>query len=107
MIYDDVDEKEEIRQGDIFRNLPRVDISLKEITVFAGSGDSVSVEEMSWEDVLQRSDASERIKTEDGKEKLLIRAFLPVSPVDAIVITQDCDAGSCSGAQFMRNHVII
>jgi hypothetical protein len=92
MIYDSVDETETIRQGDIFRNLPRVDISLKELAVLASTSEGESVEEMSWEEAIRDSNASEVIGTDTDKETLLIRAILPVCPVDAIVITQDCDA---------------
>jgi hypothetical protein len=92
MIYEQVATVEPIRQGDIFKNLPRIDISLKEILVLGSTADSETVEQMTWEEAIQRPEQSEQPKAEQQQDSRLVRAVLPVYPVDAIVITQDCDA---------------
>lgn len=92
MIYEQVATEEAIRQGDIFKNLPRIDISLKEMLVLGRTADSETVEQMTWEEAIQRPERSERANAEEQQNSRLVRAVLPVCPVDAIVITQDCDA---------------
>ena len=73
MIYESAPLNEPIRQGDIFRNIPRVDLSFATMAVVDGDGQR----ELQWKDAL--SDSSPVV------------AILPVKPVTAIVITQDCD----------------
>ena len=79
MIYDPVTIEAPIMQGDIFSSLPRVDISLKKVSVLDAD---LSVRKMLWTDV-----AGDRTDTPK-----MVRAILPLYPVDAIVITQSCDA---------------
>lgn len=74
MIYNYPSEKEPIRQGDIFINLPRIDISLKEIVMVSDDGERLA----NWAD-LASSDQP-------------VDIIVPVRPVAAIVATQDCDA---------------
>lgn len=74
MIYEFPPADAAIRQGDIFVGLPRVDVPLTKLTV-VGEGEDL---ETDWDWVVQA-----------GKP---IVAMLPVRPVAAIVITQDCDA---------------
>jgi len=78
MIYALVDRQADIRQGDIFRRIPRVDLSLTRLAVV---DDDETYRDTSWRDALADS--------EDGTA---ITALLPIKPVDAIVITQNCDA---------------
>ncbi len=77
MIYETVAPAEPIQQGDIFRNIPRVDFSLSSLAIIDKDDEP---KEMTWRDVLS-SDPSEPIS-----------AVLAVKPVMAIVITQNCDA---------------
>jgi hypothetical protein len=67
------DLKKPIRQGDIFRHVPRVDLSLTTLAVMEGD----EVREASWQDF------------ESGTETA---AVLPIKSVTAIVVTQNCDA---------------
>jgi len=94
MIYEALSQDEPIRQGDIFRDLPRVDISLQDLTVLTRSPitDDIEHREMSWDDALRDGAASELQHPEGGSAVRVLRAVLPVCPVTAIVITQDCDA---------------
>lgn len=78
MIYDQVDAQSPIRQGDIFRRIPRVDLSLAALAIV---GEDDSYRKTSWRDALADND--------NGSP---IAALLPIKPVDAIVITQNCDA---------------
>jgi hypothetical protein len=79
MIYDPVLNDAPILQGDIFTSLPRVDVSLKKVFVVDAD---LSPYEMTWADAAEsRTGASQ-----------MVRAILPLYPVDAIVITQSCDA---------------
>ena len=75
MIYDFPDEKAPIRQGDLFRTLPRVDISLNAIQAFKANDE---VSEQSWDAL---------VKSKGGK----VEAVLSITPVFGIVISQDCD----------------
>lgn len=75
MIYDYPESDVPILQGDIFAGLPRVDISLRNFVVV---GADESTTEMRWSDVAATKDP--------------VTAILPVRPVLAIVVTQDCDA---------------
>lgn len=77
LIYSHPDPEAPIRQGDIFRNVPRVEISLGEILAFDQFDQPVCAR---WTALLDRW----------GCEP--IRAAVRIKPVFAIVITQDCDA---------------
>ena len=90
MIYEYVAPHEAIRQGDIFRKIPRVDLSLREMTVLARTDKDPGSVQMDWEDALGDADVVE--VGEDGTKPCFIRALVPLAAVDAIVITQDCDA---------------
>lgn len=94
MIYDRTDAAQTIRQGDIFRHVPRVDISLDEIAVLARENDGAQPETrvMSWSDAIEDTTVASTIAPNTQPDHRLVRAILPVCPVDAIVITQDCDA---------------
>jgi len=74
MIYDFPDQDAPLRQGDIFINLPRIDISLQEILLYETDGEQV----VTWKELAQ-----------EGKP---VNIIVPVRPVAAIVATQDCDA---------------
>lgn len=80
MIYDSVRIEEPICQGDIFKNIPRVDLSLSSMSIVE-SADDEDFREIDWRDLINGSDQSEPVT-----------ALLPVKPVMAIVITQNCDA---------------
>jgi hypothetical protein len=73
MIYEDVSPEVPIRQGDIFIRLPRIEMSLHEIVLAQDDGDSI----VAWPDLAQTNDP--------------FNIIVPVRPVAAIVITQDCD----------------
>ena len=92
MIYETVSQGTPLRQGDIFKSIPRIDISLKEISVLARNSiedlsASIEAYEMSWEEAIQDQDVVEHKDTIP-----IIRAVLPVTIVSGIVVTQDCDA---------------
>ncbi len=76
MIYEKVEPARPIRQGDIFRNIPRLEISLAEIPVVDEEGTRVA----SWQELLDEG-------TEDD-----VTAVVKLKAVTGIVITQDCDA---------------
>lgn len=67
-----------IQQGDIFVHLPRIEVSLDRILVFASQGMS----EKMWSELI--------------KEPQPVAAVFGARPVPAIVASQDCDA---SGAE--------
>ncbi len=75
MIYEYPDLAAPIRQGDIFVGLPRVEVSLRRITVIEEDGSETDCE---WREIaaLQKE----------------VTAIFPVRPVAAMVATQDCDA---------------
>ncbi|MBX3449649.1 MAG: hypothetical protein KF777_08830 [Planctomycetaceae bacterium] len=73
MIYDFPDESAPIRQGDIFTNIPRTEISLGKLALVR---DDIT-EEAEWSEIAG-----------SGSEMAII---LPVRPVFAIVASQDCD----------------
>ncbi len=77
MIYESVKIDDPIRQGDIFRNVPRVDLSLADLVVV----DDDDSRQTTWRDLVLEGSATQGIA-----------AVLPVKAVTAIVITQDCDA---------------
>ena len=74
MIYEFPSPASPLRQGDIFVGLPKVEISLGRIPILRGE----QTGEQSWSEL-----------AELGKP---VDAILPIRPVVAIVITQDCDA---------------
>lgn len=80
MIYDIPPPDAPISQGDIFRGVPRVEISLSSLSVL---DEDDQVEMKAWKDILLAA---------DPKHSLTVAAILPIRPVLAIVITQNCDA---------------
>ena len=66
---------EPIRQGDIFRRLPRLDLSLTRMPVV---GRDNRIREVAWEDA--------------AADDAPVAAIVAARPVTAIVISQDCDA---------------
>ena len=78
MIYNSVDTAEPIKQGDIFRGIPRVDFSFSTIAVI---DEDEGQRQVTWRDVI-----------EEASGPAAVAAVLPVRSVDAIVITQNCDA---------------
>ena len=74
MIYEESNGDEPIEQGDIFTNIPRVDLSFAAMAVLDGE----EQRELSWKDAVADSSSP-------------VVAVLPVKPVTGIVITQDCD----------------
>ncbi len=94
MIYNAVSESDDIRQGDIFRRVPRIDISLEAISVLARDAreDSFTPVLMSWAEAIEDEEVAESATPAANSRAVLVRAILPVCSVDAIVITQDCDA---------------
>jgi hypothetical protein len=76
MIYDFPDTSEPLRQGDIFTNLPKIDVSLQKMVVIDKSGEKV----ISWNELVGEG------------EPIPISIVVPAEPVIAIVATQDCDA---------------
>jgi hypothetical protein len=79
MIYERVPTDDPIRQGDIFRNIPRVDFSLSSLAVLFN--DEEDPRQMTWRDAVQ-----------DAGSSGTVTAIVPIKSVDGIVITQDCDA---------------
>jgi hypothetical protein len=73
VIYEFPKDEDPIRQGDIFVGLPRVEISLNRIALV----DEQGFYDASWREVALAGSP--------------VKAVLPVRPVNAIVITQDCD----------------
>ena len=74
MIYEFPAPDEPIRQGDIFRSIPRMDLDLAKLPIISGEGALQS----DWLRVSAANDA--------------VTALIALRPVLAIVITQDCDA---------------
>jgi hypothetical protein len=79
MIYEPVSPDRPIKQGDIFRSIPRVELSLSRMMV-VDSG-SLEPREVSWRDMI-----------DECQGNVSTVAVLPMKSVDAIVITQNCDA---------------
>lgn len=73
MICEFLAEDRPIRQGDIFVGLPRVEVSLNRIPLLEEDGEY----ETPWVEIASAGNQ--------------VRAILPVRPVSAIVISQDCD----------------
>ncbi|MCZ7616855.1 MAG: hypothetical protein M5U32_00570 [Myxococcota bacterium] len=77
MIYESVGLDQPLKQGDIFRDVPRVDLSLTELAVLEDD----ACRQTTWTEVI--ADTSKR----DG-----LAAVLPIKPVMGVVMTQNCDA---------------
>lgn len=73
MIYEYPAQDIPIRQGDIFVGLPRVEVSLDRIALLDDEG----AYDAPWAEVASAGNQ--------------VRAILPIRPVSAIVISQDCD----------------
>lgn len=78
MIYDIPDPQAPIRQGDIFRQIPRVDLDPAQLLVVSDSARQ-KTEVLDWLKIATRAARTP--------------ALVTIRPVYAIVITQDCDAG--------------
>lgn len=78
MIYDIPDPQAPIRQGDIFRQIPRVDLDPAQLLVVSDSAKQ-KTEVLDWLKIASRAARTPTLVT--------------IRPVYAIVITQDCDAG--------------
>jgi hypothetical protein len=74
VIYEYPDREDPIEQGDIFVGLPRPDVPLDEVAFLAPSGPM----QASWEELALRG--------------LPVKATVQLTPVSAIVISQNCDA---------------
>lgn len=77
MIYEPVKPDDPIRQGDIFKNVPRVDLSLANLAI----ADDDDYSRMEWRDLVAQGSAAQGVT-----------AIVTIKAVTAIVITQDCDA---------------
>jgi hypothetical protein len=75
MIYDPVAADDDIKQGDIFAGVPRVDLSLGTLAVV--DEEAEGPRQASWWDIREQPD---------------ITALLRIRAVTAIVVTQNCDA---------------
>jgi len=78
MIYESAELSEPIIQGDIFVGIPRVEISLSRLILV---DESDQPRETTWRDTIEDAGSGEGVT-----------AILPIKPVKAIVITQNCDA---------------
>lgn len=77
MVYERPSPGDPIRQGDIFRDVPRVDVSLEKLHAFDEQDNPV---EGRWVDLI------------DGWGCRPVRAAVYIRPVIGMVVTQDCDA---------------
>lgn len=76
MIYDIPSTNDPIKQGDIFRYVPRIEINLEQLAVLDGD----DILNRTWDDLtLNRGNSP-------------ITSVVAIRPVTAIVMTQDCDA---------------
>lgn len=75
MIYDVPELEDPIRQGDIFRDLPKVEMSLRRVPVLVGENQQ---ELRSWKDLVSAGEP--------------VSIVVAARPVFAIVASQDCDA---------------
>ena len=73
MIYEYIDENVPIRQGDIFENIPKVEIDFGNLSF------------------LDDNDEFAKFNLADITKNKVLPAILPISFVPAIVISQDCD----------------
>lgn len=80
MIYEAPSFDAPIQQGDIFRGIPRIEISLGALSVLE---EDDQLEKKAWKDILSVN--------KPAKSETVI-AVLPIKPVLAMVITQNCDA---------------
>ncbi len=87
MIYDFPDRQAPIRQGDIFRQIPCVDLDPARLIVMSDSPQP-KAEELDWLKIATRTARTPTLVT--------------IRPVYAIVITQDCDAGRGRGHFVVR-----
>lgn len=76
VIYEGVQPDAPIRQGDIFANIPRLELSLSQLAVVDEEHQTSAV---SWQDLVA-----------EGRSQ--INAICWLRPVMGIVVTQDCDA---------------
>lgn len=76
MIYEFPPANEVIVQGDIFSGIPRIDLSLSDMLVVEPTGQIAT--KLDWNDIANRREPA--------------TVVVPVRPVNAIVISQDCDA---------------
>ncbi len=76
MIYEQVGRKP-IRQGDIFRAVPRVEVSLSQLAVL----EDTRTTRTTWQELLRQDSSRQGVV-----------AVLPIKPVTGVVVTQDCDA---------------
>jgi hypothetical protein len=76
MIYQAADPADPIRQGDIFRNVPHLELSLARLAIVGEDEPEVTT----WQSIIESGDPEP------------VTALVAVEPVHAIVITQDCDA---------------
>jgi hypothetical protein len=74
VIYEFPDPNAPVRQGDVFIGLPRIEISLKNLTILS---EDHATEVVPWSNIV-----------EEGRD---VSAILGIRPVAAIVATQDCD----------------
>ncbi len=78
MIYSPVGVTEPIRQGDVFRDVPMVDLRLSALSVI---GLDDELRQTTWRDILAGRGGSGAVT-----------AVLPLRPVTGMVITQNCDS---------------
>ena len=76
MIYEQLNPSEPIQQGDIFRHVPFVDLTLSTVVTV----DAEEQRETDWRHIIAGGDSSR------------VAAILPIRSVLGIVITQNCDA---------------
>ena len=76
MIYDTVSRDEPIQQGDVFKCIPLVNLSLGELNLMR-DGNAFST---TWINLIDENKHNDAV------------AIVGIEPINAIVITQDCDA---------------
>jgi hypothetical protein len=74
VIYDFPPEDEPLRQGDIFASLPRIDFWLPDLKILDDEGNFTQAH---WQELSTHSKG--------------YKALVAISPVPAILVTQDCD----------------
>ena len=79
MIYSIPKPQDILQQGDIFRCIPRVELSMNKLMAAKQVDGSVNTIETTW-------------RTEVEDKQSIVYGLLPIKPVYAIVVTQDCDA---------------
>jgi len=77
MIYESVPDDEPIEQGDIFRSIPRTELSLAKMAIISSNE---GAQETAWDELVQEGIGEP------------ITAVVGIQPVTAIVISQNCDA---------------